>query len=62
MLRSDYRELRNSDLKLGWVVVGVEGKYRYSSQLSCYCTDAEQSLLKLSRSELVNLLTLYRCI
>ena len=41
MLRSDHRELRNIELKLGWVVVvvvvGVEGKY-------CYCTDTEQSL------------------
>ena len=34
MLRSDHRELRNSNVKLGWwvvVVVGVQGKDQYCS-------------------------------
>ena len=42
MLRSDHRELRNSKVKLGWVVVGggwvvgVQGKDQY-----CFCSDAQ---------------------
>ena len=33
MLRSDHRGLRNRDLKLMWVVVGVEGENRDSLAL-----------------------------
>ena len=41
---------QRSKVNVGGWVVGVQVKYRYSSQFSCYCTDTEQSLLKLSRA------------
>ena len=53
MLRSDHRELRNSKVKLGWVVVvgggggwwvvGVSGKDQY-----CSCSDEIEMRLRLS--------------